>query len=251
MFIHRLISFFVTYFFHTALAASLLYFNTQIIRGFIPNTLICTLIFLAVLGIYNYSNINNINDHVRRKITLLSIIFLFIFSFFNADIVVENIWAIILSCVFVFVYILPFKILKLRNIHYLKIFILSTAWAIASIFGNDITNQLTVFTCILNFIFIFSISLPFDMRDMEADGMKTIPKSFGVAKTTRFSMILFFCFAIIQFQLTQNAMVFFLIAIVGLPYIYLSKTYYQNKYYLAGLELLIPFNTILLMCFYN
>ncbi len=73
---------------------------------------------------------------------------------------------------------------RLRDIPYLKIFLIAAVWSGATILlpvfqANEPLNQLDVAALITErFLFIFAITLPFDIRDIKADlqqGLKTIP----------------------------------------------------------------------------
>jgi len=91
-----------------------------------------------------------------------------------------------------FFYAVPlFKIGKtdvsFRNLPFIKIFSISIAWAGVTVFfplvnfGLEIDlNTFLVF--LINFFFVFAITIPFDIRDVynDADKLKTIPQIFGV-----------------------------------------------------------------------
>jgi hypothetical protein len=77
---------------------------------------------------------------------------------------------------------------RLREIPGLKIFLISTLWALvtvslpaveAGVFGNTQVALLTL----ERFLFIFAITLPFDIRDLPYDppSLNTLPQRFGVA----------------------------------------------------------------------
>lgn len=73
--------------------------------------------------------------------------------------------------------------LKLREIPYLKIFIIALVWACSTVLIPFVCSKPTsinnMFLVLLErFLFIFAITIPFDIRDMKVDkrhGLKTIP----------------------------------------------------------------------------
>ena len=83
----------------------------------------------------------------------------------------------------------------LRDISFLKIFLIAYVWASTSIlpiieFGFTIS---TFYIFINNLLFIFAITLPFDIRDFERDqskSLKTIPQSIGINWTKILSALL-------------------------------------------------------------
>lgn len=88
-------------------------------------------------------------------------------------------------------------VFRLRQIPFLKIFIISFVWATVTILlpvihSEDSYNSFNVFIMIIErFLFIFAITIPFDIRDMIADqlaGLKTIPLYFGQKKSIYISI---------------------------------------------------------------
>ena len=80
------------------------------------------------------------------------------------------------------------SIFRLREIACLKIFLISFVWSAATIFlpiiqsGRYHDKQNIIFMLAERFLFVFAITIPFDIRDMAADsneGLKTIPLLIG------------------------------------------------------------------------
>lgn len=76
------------------------------------------------------------------------------------------------------------KIFKLREIPYLKIFMIVSVWSVSTVIlpvfqtGTDIFSLKVLLVFMERFFFIFAIAIQFDIRDMHADrqaGLKTIP----------------------------------------------------------------------------
>ena len=100
--------------------------------------------------------------------------------------------------------LLPFykKSPTLREIPYLKIFIIGLVWSIIVVALPLLDSQPTIGNSILlnskleifqNLLFIIAITLPFDIRDLDYDknsNLKTIPLLLGVTKTILLSELL-------------------------------------------------------------
>ena len=134
------------------------------------------------------------------------------------------------------IYIIPCipykgKILPLRKLPYVKIFLIVTVWTLATVlfpfvneygFHNlgDINFQLVL---VGRAIFIFAITLPFDIRDLKLDKVRkiaTIPSTIGKVATIILSETLLIIYAgIIYWQcfeldlLTQNQFTSFMYTI--------------------------------------
>ncbi|MBA2611366.1 MAG: UbiA family prenyltransferase [Bacteroidetes bacterium] len=80
---------------------------------------------------------------------------------------------------------------RLREIPALKIFLISMVWSATTILlpiiqsGNSYNNWHIITMLIERFIFVFAITIPFDIRDMKADetaGLQTLPLIIGEKK---------------------------------------------------------------------
>ena len=127
---------------------------------------------------------------------------------------------------------------RLREIPGLKIFLISALWALvtvslpaveAGIFGSTQVALLTL----ERFLFIFAITLPFDIRDLpyDAPAMNTLPQRFGVsgAKGIALFAILFLDIVLIAewgigfYSLKE------LIALIGIAEIAAVLVYFTNE----------------------
>ncbi len=127
------------------------------------------------------------------------------------------------------------SIFRLREIPMLKIFLIAFVWSGSTIFlpviqhGNTIEWQHTLMMLTERFIFVFAITIPFDIRDVAVDktsGIKTIPILIGVRRSIILSNILL--------------LVFYALCL--------------HHYYIAGMYFLIPAflgSTIITMLFIN
>jgi len=107
-------------------------------------------------------------------------------------------------------------IFRLRQIPYLKIFIISFVWSTVSIIlpimqAEKQFNNFHIFTMIAErFLFVFAITIPFDIRDMDADrssALKTIPLLLGEQKSIQLSLTLlhlFFITTVIHYTITSQ-----------------------------------------------
>jgi len=107
-------------------------------------------------------------------------------------------------------------IFRLRQIPYLKIFLISFVWATVTILlpvihSEKAYSNFHILTMIIErFLFVFAITIPFDIRDMNADsqtGLKTIPLLIGEKKATYTSMIamvLFFAVAVFHYSVINQ-----------------------------------------------
>lgn len=100
---------------------------------------------------------------------------------------------LLFPCLLSLAYVLPVFAGKkrLRDLNYLKIFLIAIAWSWITVF-IPATNRawaLTVPTLLMALeraLFIFSITLPFDIRDLEVDahtGVRTLPARLGMPRT--------------------------------------------------------------------
>ncbi len=86
---------------------------------------------------------------------------------------------------------------RLRDIHYLKIFLIAITWAWVTVVVPALTStqSWTIWLTLLTLervIFIFAITLPFDIRDFQIDahtGVKTIPGYIGMVGTKKLSIV--------------------------------------------------------------
>ena len=100
------------------------------------------------------------------------------------------------------------SIFRLREIPYLKIFLIAFVWAsltiLLPIIQSNITfNRVHMITMLVErFFFVFAITIPFDIRDIEADkqaGLKTIPILFNENTSNAIANLSLFSFFLISF----------------------------------------------------
>lgn len=108
-------------------------------------------------------------------------------------------WVGVLAGVFSILYILPINThQRIRDIPGLKIFLISIVWALATVIlpASEVSGPVNSWLIGILFcsraLFIFAITLPFDLRDREADlrnGTFTLPILFGWPRCRRIGTI--------------------------------------------------------------
>lgn len=110
-------------------------------------------------------------------------------------------------------------IFRLRQIPFLKIFLISFVWATVTVLlpvihSEKEYNNFHILTMIIErFLFVFAITIPFDVRDMTADqqgGLKTIPLIIGEKKSIYSSiiaLILFLAIAAFHYSITNQLLI--------------------------------------------
>lgn len=188
-------------------------------KGVIP---ILTFIFCSTYFTYNLQRIvrlqnNKLSEKVIGKrlkwiknnqlFLLITSIISGIISFVSLFYIsIEGISIIIPSAILSTIYVLPTipfkgKIIELRQFPFLKIFIVSIVWSLVTValpyinyYGfNNLNNIDFILSMCKRFLFIFAITLPFDIRDLNFDNtsnIKTIPSLIGVRSTILLSEII-------------------------------------------------------------
>lgn len=282
----KLFYFFINTNLFIALAAAALTIQTQLQLSMAPQFHpYLLLIFFATLFDYNLHRLVTIvtnnealnsNKHkwVLKNITLFYWLIIisvagFLLSLVYADKkVLLTLAPIALLTIF---YSLPiFKnkksIFRLREIPCLKIFIISFVWSAATIFlpiiqsgrYHDKENILAMLA--ERFLFVFAITIPFDIRDMQADkqeGLKTIPLLLGEKKAMLLSNIVLFLFALVCLFHYGDTLLWWLniafILSAATTFIFINSKKLQVKYFyhygiLDGTMLLQA--ALVLICYY-
>lgn len=138
---------------------------------------------------------------------------------------------------------------RLREIPYLKIFLIGFVWSAITILlpviqsPQQFSLQHILAMLIERFLFVFAITIPFDIRDLEADrqaGLKTLPGLFHEHRAMRISylaIILFGAISIIHYAALHQWMVCIPLLISALTtYFFLSNQKMKKlEYYHYGL----------------
>lgn len=140
-------------------------------------------------------------------------------------------------------------IFRLREIPYLKIFLIAFVWASSTILlpiiqSNNTFNVTYVVAMLAErFFFVFAITIPFDVRDIEADkqaGLKTIPLMLNEKKSlaiSYLSLLIFFAISFFHYQMLNYWFIILSLGISALTtFIFLKSEKIRNlTYYHYGI----------------
>jgi len=245
--LHRL-KFFI-HFFHTALAASSLYCTCQMLRGFKIDWIYSIIVFFATLSVYNLCYLKSSLSNFRIVVFAFSFLTTFVLVLNNKDFFFDNKYSFGLLLLLVILYLIPNKKINLREVPYLKSFIVSFIWALTSTLDSSFCNRITQIVFLFAFSMIFSLIIPYDMRDSSVDNIKTIPKKIGLGLSVVTAMFFSFMSTIILAVITQNTLLSFCCGSLFLILLSVSLKFYQNMNYLIVLELAIVIQSVVIYVF--
>jgi len=141
------------------------------------------------------------------------------------------------------------NIFRLREIPFLKIFLITLVWSLSTILLPIIKSGITydkvhIMSMLLErFLFVFAITIPFDIRDLQADikqGLKTIPAFIGQKRALMISNFLLLLFTILcLLHYTKAPYIWltaaFLLSSMSTIYFLNSKKMQSNKFYHYGI----------------
>lgn len=155
---------------------------------------------------------------------------------------------------------------RLRQIPFLKIFLIAFVWSAITILLPVIHSGIPVFhshvisMLVERFLFVFSITLPFDIRDIEADkqeGLQTIPLHIGERNAMKLAYVsLGLCFGICMVHYIHTQQWFMIPAIcisVISTFIFLKNKYLQALplYHYGILDGTMLLQGLLVLLFYH
>jgi hypothetical protein len=125
----------------------------------------------------------------------------------------------------------------LRSLPTIKIFSISFSWAGLVVFLPAAENEIlfeptTVYLFLMTFLFVITLTLPFDIRDVNFDNdkIKTFPQRFGVNLTKLIGVCCLFVMLIIELLTFQSNIVTVIISVL-LILLILFSSISQSKYY--------------------
>lgn len=141
------------------------------------------------------------------------------------------------------------NIFRLREIPYLKIFLISFVWSFSTILlpiiqSNSIFNRSSIIAMLVErFFFVFAITIPFDLRDMEVDkqvGLKTIPMLLTENRSiliSNLSLLIFFLVSFFHYHLLNYGCIIIALSISTLTtFVFLNSKKIKNlNYYHYGI----------------
>jgi len=164
----------------------------------------------------------------------------------------QNQLLIVLPAILSIGYVVPFfgKKRRLRDFDYIKIFLIAIVWAFITVILPIVERKgwaislSDILMCIERSLFVFAITIPFDIRDLKVDQhlqVKTIPFIIGIPKSKRLAGILLlsaFLFALLLYNLSiYNGAVLFALSLSYLSSFllinYSDKT--EQDYFFTGL----------------
>lgn len=171
-------------------------------------------------------------------------------------------------------YSLPFfkklkYVFRLREIPFLKIFLISFVWSVVTILLPIIQSNNTydkghmLLMLIERFIFVFAITIPFDIRDMSDDrvsGLKTIPILIGQKKSivvANISLLLFTIICLVHYPMYKLTFILPGLILSALTTLFflnnkmLRSLYYYHYGILDGTIILQGFLVIIFFYFLN
>ena len=228
-------------------------------------------IFFSTLFTYNFQRIVKLNytSHAvsgprfnwlkknQNIVILLTIIALIASIFFGFNYFLQN-WILLAIIGFIslfYVWKLPFSVYNLRNLHYLKFYLIALTWVLTTIvlpnyLFNDNRLSLTIILFMLGaFLFMLAITIPFDIRDVIIDEKekRTIPQLLGVKKSKYLAIILYlaghFLWLIAFRNLHYGLILHFILGATLIFYVEIKR---KDNYFSVAIDGLL----ISILCFY-
>ncbi|MDR6404096.1 MULTISPECIES: hypothetical protein [Chryseobacterium] len=140
----------------------------------------------------------------------------------------------------------------IRKIPLLKVFYVGLVWALVNCWLTLPEFNFPIF--LISFFFITALVLPFDIRDMKSDTVKTFPKLIGVQNTKYIAYALIFVSNILSIlYLGLNYSIsFFISSIITNILIYFSENERNDAYFSFGVETCsaLPFLFLLIIKYF-
>lgn len=257
---------------YIAAAAVALTFQTQLILfGHFQLDALAVLVFFATMFIYashrlvglfsvkefleegRFHVINTYKNHIwiYTGIALLGLIY----AFFQVNFRLQM--ALVVPGLISVGYVIPFlgrtkekKGLRLRDLNWIKIFLIAVVWGYVTVILPILEVRAVEWADLLilleRMIFLFMITLPFDIRDLKVDEfnhVKTIPSVYGIPKTMQlvlFSFIFLMLLVIVNYVIIPPKPLYF--AVYGLSLSFISTYIFirisinkTDDYYFTGL----------------
>ena len=266
----KLFNFYVFSNLHVAIAGFSLTRITEINYG-IENCNVSIFVALGIVVSYNFIRYFEIKSdrlawfYAWFQLNSLKLIVLSAFSFFGLFFLMFteriNIDAIIFMipfCFMTFFYVVPlFKIGKMevsfRNLPFIKIFSISIAWAGITAFlpivnAGIVIKSMDYLMLISQFLFVFAITIPFDIRDVIKDDskLKTIPQVFGVEKAKAIGvLVVLFLILVSYFKCEKLSIDLLVVGLVTIIFLFCSSIK-RNRFYASFWVESIPILWLLL-----
>ncbi len=142
-----------------------------------------------------------------------------------------------------FFYVVPLHFSKknLRSISSLKIFLITISWAVITVIfplvQNDIVFSKNIeIILVQRFLFIFAITIPFDIRDYNYDKpeIKTLPQLIGINASKLIGIITLVLFFLLDYSkisaIKNTVFLTGIVAAISIVFVLFARKY-QSKYY--------------------
>lgn len=264
-----------------SLGAGFMVWETYLLMGLDVNIFYILFAFAATLATYNldrlvilkemeeYPGVRHAwilrNKNLLKIITVLSSIYLVVSSFFLP-------WRVIFYLshlgIISIMYSIPVfnkngKKIPLRGIGIIKIFLIAYVWMSATVWLPAVEKGLAVFDpavlemALRRGLFIFALTLPFDIRDLKSDEQAdviTIPGLIGVAYTRILAFVcilLFVVLSAIDHSLESPEFLALLLSmLITLPFVVLAKPSHKEFYFTGIIDglIIVQFLLVILFC---
>ena len=225
-------------------------------------------VFFATVFSYNLIRFLRVSD-IKSWFNLWfkkNKVFLYLITFFASFFLVYFVFKIYFKALlvlfpfmlFTLLYVFPVKKISLREKPGLKLFLIAISWAGITVLFPLKQNYIKIriedwITFLQRFLFVFAITIPFDIRDLNYDAitMNTLPQRYGVVKSKQMAVFAMFFFLILDFFKEYHQLgTSLLIAMISVVMILFSDEN-QNKYYTSFFVESLPIIWYIIFVFFN
>lgn len=151
-----------------------------------------------------------VQDHSRTiglMTTLTAIFALLVFAFTFKE--PGSLILLLITGVISVFYVLRFKRKNLRELPYIKIYLISLVWVGILIFYplyNEGRHDLIIYYSLAHFYYVLAVTIPFDIRDLKLDTptQKTIPQLLGVVRSKILALFLLLVFSVLMLYIDRG-----------------------------------------------
>lgn len=214
------------------------------------NWVVVAIVFLSTFTAYTFPVFLKQTRFSPKWLTyflLYSLIGLFCtFQFWMLESLLLNLLFVLVAFCTLFYYLPLGFIGRLRELPFLKVFLISFTWAVATVLIPLVFVDYPLFSFDIlwlfleRFIFVLAVTIPFDVRDIRADnagGLITLPSKFGLKGSLYFTFVLLMVYlAITAIHLGFSNVLFVRAICVFVVLILIQKISLQKtSYYYTGL----------------
>lgn len=240
---------------HVALAVVSLSWLTLLEFDFYDNDILYFIFFSSITG-YNFVKYFGLAKFHHRSlanwlkfIQVFSLLCFVLMCYYAFKIQTKTLFYIVGLGIITFLYAIPFLPKRflvddkqnLRDIGGIKIYIIALVWTGVTVISPLVNNNIGVsdtliITAIQRFVFVFVLTLPFEIRDLQYDSIRlsTIPQKIGEKQTKIIGLILLLVFFTLEFFKEENnfkrLIIVFVITIITF-YSLINAKKNQGKYY--------------------